>query len=399
MPTFTYKGINAEGRRVCGSCSYPTQALAEEYLQKRELTGISVFASKTKYSSGLYSVVAPKELSIFCREMSVMFFSHITLMEGLQLLREQSENKQLKVAIGEVYDHMGAGFTFAEAMGMYDHIFSAYLLNMITIGETSGTLDSVFSRMAEYFDKEYRIRKKLKAAVTYPLLLTVLMGAILVLLIIRILPMFERTLSSMGGEMPLATNIIFAVANFLGSYALIILIAIAAVVFLYVLYVRTDKGRMWLDKTKLSFPVSRFIQTRILTARFSRSLAILLKSGVQLLNAMEDITVLMDNKHLEIKFAAALRQIKEGRNLPEVLGEIGIFPPLFLKLVTVGNTTGHLDEMLDRSAGILDEEVDDAVERITVTIEPALIIVLSVVVGVILLSVMLPMISIMNAIG
>ena len=345
------------------------------------------------------SNISYKELSVFCRMMSVVIISQLPLTEGLKLVSEQMANKNLSAAVNEIYKLMETGRTFSQAIGAYPRIFGSYAVNMIEIGEASGTLDEILGRLAVYFDKEDNLRRKLKSALSYPLALTVLMAAIIALLIVKILPMFEATLDSMGGELPDAAFNIFMVSGAIRRYAPAIIGVIAAAVILAALYFRTKKGRMVKDRLKITAPGFRYVNSRIITSRYARGLSILLRSGVQLLNAMSEIVKLINNAYLENRFYEAVDRVREGEGIDSVLNDLRIFPPLFVRLVKIGHSAGHLDEMLERSAVIFDEEVDYAIDQVTQTVEPALIIVLSVVVGVILLSVMLPMIGIMNAIG
>jgi len=252
--------------------------------------------------------------------------------------------------------------------------------------------------MSSYFEKEDKIKRKLKSAISYPLALAVFMAAIIVLLIVKILPMFEATLASMGGVMPISASFIFSIANFVNSNFIIFIFCSALILLISFLYLRTESGRIMRDKWKVSVPLFKYVNTRIITSRYARSLSIMLKSGVQLISAMQEIVNLVNNKYLEKLFQNAVVRVQNGDNLDEIFSEISIFPPIFIRLVVIGHSTGHLDEMLERSAGIFDEEVDHAIETITQTVEPLLIIILSIVIGIILLSVMLPMISIMNAI-
>jgi len=399
MPTFTYRAYDSENVRVCGSRKADSEGAIMKFAEAKGYTNVSVFKSETAYRSGLYKLVSPKELSIFSRQMSVLFFSQITLMEGVLLLSEQTENKNLKMALMEIRAMMDQGYTLAESMGMYPHIFGAYLLNMVTIGETSGTLDVVFADMSDYFDKESKLRKKLVSAITYPAILTVMMAAIVLLLILKILPMFNEILVGMGGDMPAVTKAMVSFSGFVVRYLPWIAIAIVALIVLFNVAIRTEKGMIWHDKMKIKMPFSKFVTTRVITARFARSMSILLKSGVQLVNALEETKSLIDNKYLESKFNDVIVKVKEGMDLDAALRALGIFPPLFLKMVYIGQTTGHMDNMLDKAAAMFDEDVEEALEKLTVMLEPILIIALSVVVGIILISVMLPMISIMNSIG
>lgn len=399
MSTFLYRGFDPEGRRTAGGGSFASKERMEEYLREKNVSGYEIFDSLTDYSKSGFKLVSAKELAIFSRQMSVLFVSAITLMEGAALMAEQSENRQLKICLNEMYAHMEKGLTFAEAMSMYDHIFGSYLVNMVIIGEESGSLDDVFMKMADYFEKEASIRKKLKAAVAYPAVLTVLMAGIVLLLIVKILPMFNEILSGMGGEMPAVTAMFLAFSVFVNKYLLYIVIVAAAVILGAVYFKGTERGALWWDTMKVKAPGGRYVNARVATSRFARSMAILLKSGVQLLNALEDITPLLDNRYLEARFRQVIDEVKTGGQLSTALEKMGVFPPLFLKMIVIGQSTGHLDDMMDRSANIFDEEVYDAIERITGMIEPVLIIILSIIVGVILLSVILPMNNIMNTIG
>ncbi|MDR2749949.1 MAG: type II secretion system F family protein, partial [Clostridiales bacterium] len=347
MATYTFLAFDEEGHRVCGAKKFSKIEQAQAYISKNGWTGPEIFESRTKYKEGAYKSCSPKELAIFCRQMSVMFISQITVMEGLQLLSEQSENKELKTALSEMRLRMDEAHPFRDAMGMYPHIFGSYLLNMVVIGEVSGTLDSVFSRLGAYFEKEGRIRKKLKSAVTYPLVLSVLMAAIILLLIIKIIPMFQSTLATMGGQMPAATTAIFSAASFLAQYAWIFGAVIAAIVVFSIIFSRTEKGKAFFDRLRISVPGFKYVNSRVITARYSRGLAILLKSGVQVLNAMDAISSLVENRVLEGKFQQAFLKVKEGEPLQTALKDTGFFPPLFIRMATIGNDTGHLDEMLE----------------------------------------------------
>lgn len=396
---FTFSAFDKDGKRVCGASNLKSENAVMSHLQKKDLSAIKIHTSLTRYVFNSYQNVSAKELSIFCRQMSVMFFSQITVSEGVQLLSEQTDNKQLKIALGEIYEHMSNGYSFAEAMQMYENIFSSYLLCMITIGETTGTLDKVFTDLADYFDKEHKMMKKVRSAVAYPAVLTALMGAIVLFLILKILPMFQETLNSMGGDIPEITKIILSVSLFLKYLAPYIVLFIIAAVIVLGFYSRTKQGKLIFDRLVISMPFLRSIYSKLITARFSRSLGILLNSGVLPLNSLNEIIPLINNKYVEKQFKNSISDIKNGSGLSEALSNVSILPPLFLRMLRIGQTSGNLDDMLMKSAVIFDDEVDDALQRLTLLLEPLLIIILSVIVGIILVSVMLPMISIMNKIG
>jgi len=347
-----------------------------------------------------YRLVSPKELSIFCKQMSVLFTSQTTLMEGLAILNEQTVNKHLKTALTGMYGYMDNGDTFSEAANRYDNVFPEYLLSMIFIGETSGTLGDIFERMSGYFDKEDKIRKKLKSAITYPIILTGLMAVIVVLLIVKILPMFNDMLKSMSGEgVTGVAGVLLGIGMFLANYGWIFLVVIIAIAIAVLLYSKTNGGRVFFDGLKLKIPALKFVNSRIISARVSDGLAILLKSGTPLLTALDHVAILVGNKNWENKFKDASAKIKDGAEPVEVFGSIGLFPILFNVMFTLGQKTGNIDEMMEKCAAVFSDEADDALQKLTGLIEPILIIILSVIVGVILLSVILPMVSIMNSIG
>ena len=396
MQTFTYVAIDSEGRDVRGSRFAVNTAAVEQFLKEKGFKNTKVFKSVTDAGK---KRVGSKELAVFCRMMSMVFISHLSITDGLKLISEQTENKELCVALVEIHQFMDKGYTFGQSIGMYPHIFGDYLLNMITVGEISGSLDNIFSQVSSHFEKEDRVKRKLKSAVSYPIALAVFMTGIIILLIVRILPMFEATLASMGGVMPISASFIFVVANFISEHSIVFIGAILAIAVTLVLWTRTEKGRFLLDKWKIDAPMFRYVNRRIITSRYARGLSILLRGGVQLINAMQEIINLVNNRHLEKLFQNAVVRVKNGDDLEDIFSEMKIFPPLFVRLVTIGHSAGRLDEMLEKSAGIFDEEVDHAIDSISQTVEPVLIIILSIVVGIILLSVMLPMIGIMNAIG
>ena len=341
-----------------------------------------------------------RDLAFFCRQMALVLHSDITVMEGVQILIDQTENALLKRALGDIYQDMENGTPFADAFDKHrGAVFPAYLANMVIIGGKSGTSDVVFAQMADYYEKDNKVRQKVKSAIMYPAILTILMIGIVILLIVKILPMFNEVLVSMGGTLPAVTQSMMNLSRFASGNFLLILIVIILIIIGLVFYFRTPGGTLFVDRMKITAPLVRGVFIRIVTARFARSLGILLKSGVSLLSSLEMMENLIDNSFVEEKFRKTREVLSEGSGLVSSLAQTEVFQPLFLRLVSVGERTGFLDDMMIKSADVFDEEVDGALERLTSFIEPLIIVVLSVIVGVILLSVMLPVISIMNAIG
>jgi type IV pilus assembly protein PilC len=333
--------------------------------------------------------------------MHMILQSGISLLEGIPLLREQSGSATLKQGLIQIEKHMENGMNFADACHeVSDNVFPAYLKSMIAIGEASGSTDIVFERLSDYYGKENRMRRKVRNALTYPVILTLLMVAMVFLLLTKVLPMFGDIMSTMGGgDVPALTSALLGFSGFVSRHWLVIGLGLILLIAGLVYFVRSSAGRPLINRWQLSLPISRPVYTRIITARFARSMAILLKSGVTVMGALAMMDHLLGNLEAEKRLMVLRGQVDGGAPLVEEMARMDIFPPLFMRLVMVGQTTGFLDDMMYKAAEIFDEEVDEALERMANMIEPVIIIILSVIIGVILLSIMLPMISIMNSIG
>ncbi|MFV0519140.1 MAG: type II secretion system F family protein [Lachnospirales bacterium] len=396
MSTFLYKGFTDEGNKVGGAKSFNSLSEMEKYVNSLNINRFEIFESKTNYSSKKYKLVNTNVLSIFCNQMSVVFFSFITLIEGVKMIAEQSDNKDLIIALNEIADFMDKGYTFGETVAMYDHIFGKYLIEMVMIGEVSGNLDVVFAELSTFFEKESKLRKKIKSAITYPIVLSIMMLAIIIFLIKSILPMFDSMLTSMGATQSTLTSSILGITQFFNTFGLGIIAVIIIIIVVLNFYFKTEKGRLVFDKLKVNLPGVKYVTTSIITTRFSRSLGILLRSGIQIVSALEQSSLLVDNTYLKERFVTAQEKVKNGENLAVALEEIGVFPKLFIKMLIVGNTTGNLDVVLDKSAKLFEDEVDTSIDRAVKLIEPILITILSLIVGAILLAIMIPMINIME---
>ncbi len=397
MNTFLYRGLNENGFYVYGSKAFNEKVEMEKELDSLNITNYEIYYSNTPYKKNIYSLVSAKELSIFCKQISVTFFSYITIVDGILLLSNQTENKILKTTLKEIYDFLEQGYTFSQALSMYEHIFGQYLVEMACIGEQSGTLDIVFSDLSNYFNKEHEIRKRIKGAIIYPTVLSVITFCIFAYLVKNILPLFDSILQSIGADMSPMTNVIMSTSRFLDKYFILILfIILICLAFVYIYFV-SDKGKYKFDTLKAKSPYISFITNRVITARFSRSLSLLLRSGMDIHQALDQSAILIKNAYLFEQFKETNEKIKQGESLSKALEETNIFPSLFVKMVTIGERTGNLDEMLSKTTEIYEEEAFEAIDRTTKLIEPILITLLSIVMGVVLLAIIMPMITIMNA--
>jgi type IV pilus assembly protein PilC len=340
----------------------------------------------------------PRDVAVFCREFSVLLNAGVTIVEAMSLLKSQSENRMLCEVLGDVHELLQRGSVLSQAMESHDGVFDEFFVNMIKVGEASGTLDSVMSRLADYYERDNKISQKVRSAMTYPLILAALTIAVIVLLMVQVLPMFRNILvDQMGGQLPGVTAALMAVSGFFVEYFPAIVFLIAAAAVLWQCFRRSEAGRYWIDWVKLAAPGVRTVTQKIVTARFARSLSILLKSGIPIVSAVDIMKNMIGNRVVGKNFEACAAAIKEGKGIAGPIGELGFFPMLLVHMIAIGESSGELDEMLGRTAGFFDLEVEESIERLTVMIEPLLIIVLGAVVGVIIVSIMLPMINIMTS--
>lgn len=339
------------------------------------------------------------ELSSLSRQLALVVDSDLSMQEGLSLIGEQTKSKALKQLLARTQNSLTEGHSLADAFSMEKGLLPEYYIEMIAMGEQSGNLETIFYRVADSYEKDAKVASKVLSAVTYPIILSVLMLCVIILLLVEVLPMFDEVLSSLGGEMPGITRALMDIGIFISTYYFILLAAIAAIVLTVVLLRQSKSGKEKLDTLKLKMPVRKSIEKTLSCVRFSRSLAMLIRSGIGLAESVRMTgTVLMNSKIKSLVLKAAER-IEKGETLKQALMSLHLFPNLLLRILAVAEGTGHTDDMLDKAADVMEEELDEKLTKLTTVLEPALIIVLSIIIGIVLISVILPVSKIMNTVG
>lgn len=338
-------------------------------------------------------------VATFTRQLGLILDSDIPVNSGLDIIKSKTKHERLTVIITEIQKEMKNGYSLSETISKFTDDFSSFVLSMIKLGEKSGSLASVLNQISDTLEKEMEIKAKVKAALSYPIILSVLMMAVIMLLVVKILPMFSDILSSLGGEMPWFTELMISFSNFVSSNIVIFTIIIIVLVALYVIYKKTDKGSYNLDKLKFHMPVQKDIVSALVAARFSRNLSILIKSGTSFSIALEMLKPVINNRYMSSKIETAIVDLREGESISSVVEKFNIFPGVMIKLFAVAEMTGHMDKMLEKVADEMEKEADLKLENIATVIEPMLIIGLSILVGIILISVILPIVNILNSIG
>lgn len=338
------------------------------------------------------------ELSLFCYQFSVVLKSGIPYLEGIHLLNEEIVEPKFKKAATQITEAVDHGKGLEEAMREAD-AFPSYMLEMIGIAEKTGRLAEVFEKLSAYYAQNDQVRAKVRSALTYPLILVALMTAVILLLILKILPVFHEILLSVGGDVPGATQAILNVSLWLKGASWGVL-GVAVVLLAGILWVVKAKAAQGMrDAFFMSFPVVKRIYRQSVTVRIARALSLLVHSGMDLQLSLERVIPLIGNRQIEAVMKVAAEKLEAGADIESALSETGIFPSLFLKMVRVGQKSGELDETLEKVSDIYEGELDRSLHNLTASIEPTLVIILSLIVGAIMLLVMLPLIDIMSSIG
>lgn len=322
----------------------------------------------------------------------------IPIATAMDVLRGQTENPTLKAALDEVYDNIQKGMSLSDSLKQQS-VFPDILINMVEAGEVSGQLDLVFKRLAENFEKEFKLNQKLKSAFTYPIILCVVAIFVIAILMLKVVPVFAGTIKEMGGEIPIFTKILMAVSDYFVHYWWLNLIVIITIVVGCRMYFKTPSGKLFFGKMAITLPVVKGVVKTIITARFTRTLGVLIGSGVMLIQSLEIVTKIIGNIVVSEKMSTVIDEIKKGRGLTQPLADMDYFPPMLISMVRIGEESGNIDFALDKAADFYDEEVEIAMQNLTTIIEPVITIAMGAVVAFIILSIIYPMFGMYTAIS
>jgi type IV pilus assembly protein PilC len=400
MATFVYEAVNNMGETVKSTYEADAKDEVLEMLEKKKLYPIKVeetIGKEIKTSVSLQRVKL-KDLAFFCRQVSALLDAGIPIADALQIINQQIANKKLQKAVEEVSDDVQTGMSFSEAMKKQE-IFPPLLIHMVAAGEASGTLDFVMRRMAEDYEKEYRMKKRVSGAMVYPILIIIVAIVAVTFVVTSVLPRFVEMFASANAELPVATQMLIKLSSFLNHYWLYLLIALGLLIYGLIRFFETTQGRIWLDYFKLKTPIIGGVNNKIVTARFTRTLSSLLKSGIPLLQSMEYVGAVVGNEIIKEKILQIREEISKGANLTDSVRKTNVFDPVVVHMVKTGEDSGKLDEVMENTAIIYDQEVEVAVQGITSIIEPLMIILMAGVVGFIVFSIITPMFDIAKTVG
>ncbi|MCE0498788.1 MAG: type II secretion system F family protein [Methylacidiphilales bacterium] len=350
---------------------------------------------------GLSGRVKPKVLTTFTRQLATLVDAGLPLLRGLRVLEKQEKNVNLKNIIGELALSIEGGSTFSEGLAQHPKVFNRLYVNMVKAGELGGVLEVVLTRLSEFMEKAQKIKGKVIAAMFYPVAVMIVAAGILLILMTKVVPKFEEVFLGMGNGRPLPafTRLVMGISHSIVDHFLVSIIAIAAVVISFSLFVRTKFGRHVWDKFKLKMPVVGPVISKVAISRFTRTLGTLVSSGVPILQALTIVKETAGNVIVANAVNSVHESVKEGETITAPLEASGVFPPMVISMVDVGEQTGALPEMLLKIVDNYDEEVDNAVAAMTSLLEPIMIVFLAVVVGSIVIAMFLPLIDLMNTVG
>lgn len=340
-----------------------------------------------------FAKVKTKDLYIFCRQFHTMINAGANISNALDVLRKQTANKKLKKCLSEAHDDVQKGISLSEALGKHSEVFPDLLVNMINTGEVSGNLDVIMSRMASHYEKENKINNQLKSAMVYPMVLAGLSVVVVVFLLTFIMPTFIGMFEGSGVALPAPTRIVMGMSKFIQTKWYILIAVIGGGVYGMKTYAKTPVGKLSLDQLKLRLPIIKDTTEKVIVSRFTRTLSTVLASGLALVQALDVVQKVVGNRVAERSLEQIKEKVLKGVSLGEALGEETIFPMMLHSMIKIGEESGSLDDILDKTANFYDEELEAGLKRMTTMIEPLMIIIMGVVIGFIVVAMMMPMFS------
>src|SRR5271155_71276 len=399
MPVFTYRGTNKTGATVQGERTAGTKAEVKATLAREQIS-VSKLSEKGKefnIPSFGGSGVSSKELAIFTRQFSVMIDAGLPLVQCLEILAGQQDNKTFQKMLNSVRASVEGGATLSVSMKQHDKVFDALYYNMVEAGETGGILDTILQRLAQYIEKNVKLKRAVKSAMIYPVAVLSIAAGVIILLLWKVVPIFTTLFNGLGADLPLPTRAVIAMSNFVGSiYGLLIGIFFVGTGVAIHFWQKTPLGRMTIDRILLKAPVVGMVLRKIAVARFTRTLGTLISSGVPILEGLDITARTAGNAVIERAIIATRKAVEAGRSLVDPLKESNVFPGMVTQMIGVGEQTGAMDAMLQKIADFYEDEVDAAVKDLLTALEPIMIVFLGGVVGGVVISMYLPLFSLIG---
>ncbi len=402
MATFAYKVRDRSGKIFTGNMEGDNRSSVVSRLREMDyfITSVSEKRGNLLFSTqlNLFQSIKLRDLTIFYRQFATMVNAGLTLVNSLDILIEQVENKALSKNIKVIKSDVEAGSTLADALAKFPQVFVELYVSMVRAGEIGGVLDDILLKIADLMEKDYALRQKIKAAMSYPSFVAGAAVLMSIFMLTFILPQFVGVFATFGGELPALTQFFVTLTYLFNKYWYIFFIVFAALIAAFLAYIKTPNGKLNFDKFKLSAPIFGEINRKGAIARFTRILGTLIKSGVPILEALQVSSNAIGNLVISAAVLGAKTKIKEGQSISGPLAASGVFPPMVTQMIMVGEESGELEEMLVNVAKFYDEEVDRTVEKLTAIIEPLMMAFIGLTVGTMIIAMYLPIFNMINLI-
>lgn len=402
MPTYKYTAMNEQGKKLNGTFKAANQNEVAAMIYDNKYYPVKIEEIIDRENQDIFEglkKVTQKDLYIFCRQFYTMLNAGANISTCLNVLKDQSQNILLKKALNSAYEDVQKGIALSETFKKNEDVFPSLMINMIQAGEVTGKLDTIMERLASHFEREYKINNKIKSALSYPIILLILSIGVVTFLLIFIMPIFVGMFEGSGVELPLPTKIVLSISNFVRSQWYFIL-GLVFLIYYGLKYIgKTEKGREYLDSIKLKNPLTKSTNSKMILSRFTRTLSTALYSGIPLIDALEISSKVLGNSVIEKKIIDSKDKVTKGLPLTEALLGIDIFPTMFYSMVRIGEESGALDEILEKTADFYDEELNTALSKMTARIEPLMIIIMGLIIGFIVIAMYMPIFDITQTVA
>ncbi len=402
MPDYIWTGVNRKGKKKKGEMEAESENFVRLTLRRQ---GIEPTKIKPKPKDLFENVkflqpkVTEKDIVVMTRQFATMIDAGLPLVQCLEILFSQQDNKTFKRILKNIKEDVEEGSTFADALKQHPDAFDDLFVNLVAAGEIGGILDIILNRLAAYIEKAAKLKKKVKGAMTYPIVVMVIAVLVVAVILIFVIPVFQAMFADFGKALPVPTQIVVAMSDFLKNYILYIIVGFVLFVFAFRRFYKTDKGRALVDKVVLKVPVFGMLLRKVAVAKFTRTLGTMISSGVPILDSLDIVAATAGNMTIEEAIRETRRSISEGRTIAEPLAESDVFPSMVVQMISVGEATGALDTMLSKIADFYDDEVDSAVDALTAMLEPFMMVFLGITIGGLVVSMYLPIFQMAGAMG
>ena len=401
MATFTYKSRDSQGGLRQGTVEAVSQQAAVDVLREHNLIVTAITETSggaaPEALGGLFKRVPTKEKVIFARQLSTMINSGLPIVQALNILAEQTPNKNFKTIIGNVAGDVEGGLSFSESIAKYQRVFSQIFVNLVKSGEASGKLDEVLDRLATQMEKDYAVVREIKGAMYYPAFILVAIFVVAAVMMVFVIPQLKSLFDESNVKLPFVTQMLIAISGIVQSFWWLILILMVGGIWSFFYFIRTPTGRPLWDQTKLKIPVLGNLSRKIYVARFARTLGTLIAGGLPILDALRIVSGAVGNTIYKDAILEAAKEVESGVSLTVPLKKSGVFPAMVPQMVQVGEQTGKVDEILFKLADFFDREVDTMVKSLSTLLEPILMVVMGIGVGLLVAAIILPIYNLASA--